>query len=617
MCGIFGAVSLNGPFDESAFHTFVRLTDMVSYRGPDDSGYVALKVDRVGANRPEVDRPQANFDVFLGSRRLAIIDLSAAGHQPMHDDGGNWIAFNGEIFNYPELRSELQARGHRFQTGTDTEVILHVYDEFGEGGFQLMNGMWAFILVDTRRRRIVLSRDRFSIKPLYILRLERHLYVASEIKQLLPLLPTRKLNETVMSQFLVQGMLDHCRDTFFSGIRRAPARTNVLIDLRKKEVAEKEYWNFDSSPSSSCDEQDVITRFRELFSDSVRIRLRSDVKTGVLLSGGLDSSAIAVACKEITEAGVQTYSVVSSEKRFSEDTFIDALASSGIANEKVIFGSANVLADLSTAVHHSDEPFGGLSVVAQFGLLRAAKQSTDVTVLLSGQGGDEVLLGYLKFFFFHLRDLCIQGRYARAAREVAGSLVSGTVVHQFTIREAKRYLPISMQKSTTGVNIPWEPVPIWNCRDLRSRQVSDIEFYSVPALTHYEDRNAAAHSLEVRHPFLDHRLVEFLVCLPVEFKIRNGWTKYLLRKSLSELPDLIRWRRDKQPFVTPERMWLKRDLQPALRSLCANSNLERIGVLNAKEFLEHYESFLRGRAIPSAEIARVLIAEIWSRQFLN
>jgi asparagine synthase (glutamine-hydrolysing) len=222
----------------------------------------------------------------------------------------------------------------------------------------------------------------------------------------------------------------------------------------------------------------------------------------------------------------------------------------------------------------------------------------------------------LKFFFFHLRDLLHHSRLGSAAREVVGSLASGTVLRQFTIREARRYIP-GAPKRRSGVRVKSETIPIWQCENLHARQVADIEQYSIPALTHYEDRNSAAHSLEVRHPFLDHRLVEFLLALPPEFKIRNGWTKYLLRKSLFELPDLIRWRRDKQPFITPEEVWLKHDLQGLIRGLLADSVLERLGILNTREFLNHYEAFLRGRPISPSEISRVLITEVWAREFLT
>jgi len=216
-----------------------------------------------------------------------------------------------------------------------------------------------------------------------------------------------------------------------------------------------------------------------------------------------------------------------------------------------------------------------------------------------------------------LRDLVRRGHYGRAVREVVNSLTAGTVLRQFTFRQARRYVPAIAESKVRMLRIPVEPVPIWGCDDLRARQVSDIDSYSVPALTHYEDRNASAHFLEVRHPFLDHRLVEFLVSLPAELKIRNGWTKYVLRQSLPELPPAIRWRKDKQPFLTPEALWLKNELRPVIGSMFANSKLEQIGVLNSKEFLRCYDDFLKARPIPPTDMSRVLIAEVWTRQFFG
>jgi asparagine synthase (glutamine-hydrolysing) len=611
MCGIFGAVRFDGLFDNAEVQQFVTLTDLVRYRGPDDSGYVTLNV-----GTPVCESKGCH--IFLGNRRLAIIDLSSAGHQPMQDQQGHWITFNGEIFNYIELRRELQAHGHLFSTLTDTEVILHVYDEYGEDGFDRLNGMWAFALLDVPRRRLVLSRDRFSINPLYTLQLPNRLYFASEIKQLYPLLPQRTLNPTVVSQFLAQGLLDHSRDTFFAGIQRVPAKTNIVIELDGGKVSEKKYWSF-STPSANGhrDECEIAAEFHQLLRDSIRIRLRSDVKIGVLLSGGLDSSAIAVICKDLGQADLHTYSVVADDKRFSEELFVDAVAATGIANEKIGFRPEHVLDDLNEAVYHNDEPFGGLSIVAHYRLLRTVKQATDTTVLLSGQGGDEVLLGYLKFFFFHLRTLLRQGQYLRALSEAAASLAQGTMMRQFTLGEARRYMSIAADRGVGLLRQAPQPVPIWNCEDVRERQMADIETYSVPALTHYEDRNSTAHSLELRHPFLDHRLVEFLVALPMEYKIRNGWTKYLLRQSLPELPPAIRWRKDKQGFLTPEARWLKQELKTLIQSMFRESKLEELGILNANEFLRRYEHFLRGRPISPLDISRVLIAEVWVRQFIN
>jgi asparagine synthase (glutamine-hydrolysing) len=507
----------------------------------------------------------------------------------------------------------LQAKGHEFKTSTDTEVILHTYSEYGEQGFNRFNGMWAFAVADMPARRVVLSRDRFSIKPLYLLRVDGCIYFASEIKQLLPLLPERRLNREIMSAFLAQGLLDHSCETFFDGIVRAPSSTNIVISLDTGDVRESAYWGFHSISGISSPHQ-AVEQFRELFLDSIKLRLRSDVKVGVLLSGGLDSSAIAVGCRKINGDHVETYSIVSEDGICDEHRFIDMLAKTGLRNNKIVFRPADVVQDIDRVLEHSDEPFGGFSVMAQFKLFSAIKQHTDVTVLLSGQGGDEVLLGYLKFFFFHLKSLYRQHKYSQALFQLAASLWQRTVARQFTLSSARRYIRAMAPGLGRAIKSEHACVPVWECGDISSRQIADIEKYSVPALTHYEDRNSMAHSLEVRHPFLDHRLVEFLVSLPPEWKIRNGWTKHVLRQALPELPDAIRWRRDKQGFLTPEQQWLKRDLSGLIRTTFQNSQLAQAGILNDQQFVNCYEQFQRGAAISESDIARAFIAERWMQR---
>jgi asparagine synthase (glutamine-hydrolysing) len=604
MCGIFGAVNLRGFFGGDKLGFFSRLNDLTSYRGPDDSGVRALTLKTADAVSSD------KFDVFLGNRRLSILDLSPLGHQPMTDHQGRWIAYNGEIFNYLELRSELEARGHRFTTGTDTEVILHAYGEYGEQGFDRLNGMWAFAIADLPNRRVVLSRDRFSIKPLYLLRQEACIYFASEIKQLLPFLPVRRLDENVMSAFLAQGLLDHCEETFYQGIVKLPPRTNLSISFDTAQIQQSVYWSF-PSPETVCSPDDATEQFRALFLDSVRLRLRSDVKVGVLLSGGLDSSAIAVGSRLWSDGQIETYSVVSPDGVCDEHEFIDAVVNTGLKNQKVVFSCDDVLGSLDRVLEHSDEPVDNFSVVAQFKLFEAIKRQADATVLLSGQGGDEVLLGYLKFFFFHLRTLYQQGKYSQVLTQMGASLRQRTVMHQFTLRSARRYIPAFSPGLRHALRVAHQPVPVWECTDIASRQAADIEKYSVPALTHYEDRNSMASSLEVRHPFLDHRLVEFLISLSPQLKIHGGWTKHVLRKAFPELPDMVRWRRDKQGFLTPEKQWLKHDLNDCIRAAFRGSELSKAGILDEGKFLSYYGKFQSGAAIPESDIARIFIAERW------
>jgi len=608
VCGIFGAINRTGFFDGPDFDRFVALTNLVAYRGPDDCGHLPLTLKPVDSQRERL------FDVFLGNRRLSIIDLSSSGHMPMSDGKGCWITYNGEIFNYLELRRELEARGHTFRTGTDTEVILHVYAEYGERGFDRLNGMWAFAIVDSRARKVVLSRDRFSIKPLYLFKSNGELYFGSEIKQLLPLLPALELNAGAMTAYLAQGLLDHDVETFFRGITRVPPATNVIISLDSGAIEERKYWRFQSTGSTSTSSKDLVEEFRALFFDSVRIRLRSDVKVGVLLSGGLDSSAVTTAVRQIGGEQLQTYSIVSEHEGYDERRFIDVMCQTGVPNRKVTFRVGDVLDCLEQVLYYSDEPVAEFSVIAQYQLFAAIKNDSDVTVLLSGQGGDETLLGYLKFFFFHVQLLLKAGKYLDAMSLLAASSLHRTAVTQFRMSEARRYLQHDRRGIWQAMLRDSQRAPVWQCGDIRSRQIADISHYSVPALTHYEDRNSGAHSLEVRHPFLDHRLVNFVVNLPTELKIHQGWTKYILRAALPEMPAALRWRRDKQGFLVPEQLWLRRELVPVIRRRFRGSTLAELDILDDKKFLLYYDRFLTGNSIASSDIARVLIAEIWAGQ---
>jgi asparagine synthase (glutamine-hydrolysing) len=609
MCGIFGALATGSKFEDSTFQRFTQLTDLVQYRGPDDAGYMAINI----ASGP-VQHSKA-FDIFLGHRRLSILDLSPAGHQPMNDGNGHWIVFNGEIFNYVELRRELQAVGHRFKTASDTEVILHIYDQYGEDGFEKLNGMWAFALVDIPRRRVVLSRDRFSIKPLYLMSVADRIYFASEIKQLLPLVPSLQVNPSVMCTFLAQGVLDHSDETFFRGITQVPPKTNVVVDFASGEVRRKLYWDYASI--ANCRPAEAPEYFRELLIDSVRIRLRSDVRVGLLLSGGLDSSTLAVIAKPLAEHNFETFSVVSEEQRYTEDEFITALTSAaGISNRKLVLQPFHILEALEEVIYHHDEPFGFFSVIAHYKLLQLVKQQSDVVVLLSGQGGDETLLGYLKFFVFYLRDLFRQHQYASAVQQLVSSLLRRTCARQLTIGEARRYLPF-LNRYRHLITGGHSFVPIGACRTLSERQKLDIDKYSVPALAHYEDRTSMANSLELRYPYLDHRVADLAVNLPAEAKIYNGWTKYILRQSFPELPNQIRWRRDKQGFTTPEAHWLKHEFSGTICDMFRRSRLGELGILDDRKFLQYYDDFRSGRAIAHGDVCRTLIAEMWARKTLD
>lgn len=606
MCGIFSALCIDTTFSREDYSKFVNATNLISYRGPDGNGYKCF-------NSFSHIHSEENFNTFLGHRRLSIIDLSPNAAQPM-ECNGNYIIYNGEIFNYVELRYELLARGVKFNTSSDTEVILKVYEHYGTLGFNKLNGMWAFIILDTSKNKLIVSRDRFSIKPLYWLKQGRKYYFASEIKQLLNFLPSRKLNITVMSRLLYQGILDMDSLTFFEGIESIESKHNYIIDITTGEIKKEKYWGY---KLFQIDEGDSYGQFRELFYDSVRIRLRSDVELGGMLSGGLDSSAISLVSKNILGDSFKTYTVVSNNQKYSEEKYSDILIKNlKLKNEKLFITSNEVIKNFNKVIKQQDEPFINFIVVANYSILEKIKKETDITVVLNGQGGDEVLAGYLRFYFFYLKYLFNEKNYRRLGSEILGSLINRTILYQWNIAGAKRYLPSLMTKEIKFIRIKECIENTFSFKDMFETQLANIDKYSIPIHTRYEDRNSMAHSLEIRLPFLDHRLVEFALSIPTSLKINKGWNKYILRKSLPELPRQIRWRRDKKGFILPEALWLKKDFFNDIVDSFQKSKLDDYGIINSKLFLDYYQSYLKGnKRIHNFDISRVYIAEKWMQEY--
>jgi asparagine synthase (glutamine-hydrolysing) len=340
------------------------------------------------------------------------------------------------------------------------------------------------------------------------------------------------------------------------------------------------------------------------------------VKTGALLSGGLDSSAITVVAQEMLSDRFSSYSVVSDHKKYSEAGFINLLVKEkGIENYQLSLEPEKMLGMLDKVIEHQDEPFAGMSMVAQYQIFQKIKQETDVTVVLSGQGGDEILMGYLKFYFFYLQKLRRDGAYLQMLKELFASLIHRTMLWQFDFAHAKRYLPGKAGAAKTYQLYTYSPESTWMANDIRERQIADIERFSVPALAHYEDRNSMAWSIESRLPFMDHRLVNFMLNVAESEKIRNGWSKYLLRKSMHELPDAIRWRRDKKGFTLPEEVWTRTTLRGEIMSAFKQSQLDALGLIDAQKLMEAYQAYLTGKpSMHYSEILRIFIAEKWAKQ---
>jgi asparagine synthase (glutamine-hydrolysing) len=312
---------------------------------------------------------------------------------------------------------------------------------------------------------------------------------------------------------------------------------------------------------------------------------------------------------------LRTFSIISNEKNVSEEKYIDILSlENNIKNQKLFFTDADVLSNVDKVLFHQDEPYGGFSVIAQYTIFELIKKNTDIIVVLCGQGGDEILLGYLKYFFFYLKILIKERRYVKVLQELLGSIFARTIVWQFRLNIAKRYMPYYMNTTNNYIKINGVLEENWQCNNIRQRQIEDIDKYSVPILTHFEDRNSSAHSLESRLPFLDHRLVNFLLSVNTALKIKNGWTKYILREAIHELPKRIRWRRDKKGFSVPDDNWLRVDLKEDILNTFKNSTLDKLGIIDQKKFIAYYNQFLNhSKTIYSNDISKVYIAEKWAR----
>ncbi len=625
MCGIAGILTP----DPQVSAVLARAEAVQRHRGPDAQATACYRV--------------GDWTVGFAHQRLAILDLSEAGAQPMASPNGDVLIYNGEVYNYQELRAELCAAGHRFKSQSDTEVVLAALGHWGlEEALTRANGMWALAWLERRASRLHLARDRAGIKPLYYLQHARTLMFASEIKTLLEMSPGRlPLNVPVIGAFLSQSLLDASAETMIDGVYQLAAGHTLSLDLTQAAppLAPRRYWTLPTVPPDDVpapDAPELAAQLRALFLDAVALRLRSDVPVGVLLSGGVDSSAIVCAAQHLLGAGaeLELIGAVSSDPRFDESPFIDEVArfvGRGVHKVKLEFAPHEALDLLGRAIYANDQPVAGFSSVAHYLLMERARER-GVTVVLSGQGADELLCGYRKYLGFYVQALVREGRYAQAAGLARRFVARGTVVNQFSLSEARRYLPGYLagyfeRPSTPDWRgpclreLPATSLGLGPGMSVSERQALDVTRLSVPALNHYEDRMSMAFGREVRLPFLDVRLMELLCPLPAHYKLRNGWTKYLFRRALASLmPPTIVWRKDKQGFSNPQSEWLKRELRAEVLALFApDAHIFRTGLVDRAALLKTYEAYCEqphGRgAIWYRDIFNPLATELWLRKF--
>jgi asparagine synthase (glutamine-hydrolysing) len=590
MCGISIIINRsNNSIDRAHIEA---MTDIIAHRGPDNSGYYFGR----------------NF--AFGHRRLAIIDLSPLGHQPMHYLDRYTIVANGEIYNYLELRDELRRHGYRFRSQSDTEVTLAAYDQWGEECVSRFNGMWAFAIHDREKETIFCSRDRFGIKPFYYSEIGGAIVFASEIKQFTAIDGWRaRLNKKRAYEFLIYGIRNHSDETLFDGVRQLPAGHNLTYDLRIHNHSIRKWYDLkDKRNRRKPDFETAKREFTDLFTDTVRLRLRSDVKVGSCLSGGLDSSSIVCVVNHLlreqnAHGKQETVSSCFDISRYDEQKYIDAVAArTEVVSHRVFPRFDDLFSKLDKITWHQDEPFVSTSIFAQWEVFKAAGENR-ITVMLDGQGADELLGGYHIFYGKYLAGILSRGRIFRLKRETKRL----RELQDYSIRQIVRSIlgnlpPNFLRKTARKINsneisraVRRDGMPdsseFWQAptRTMREESLAEIEFTHLPILLHYEDRNSMAHSIESRVPFLDYRLAEFALNLPDEYKIKNAAAKHILRESLREaIPESILNRRDKMGFVTPEEVWLKqngtsfrKELEDTIRSSNGLINRNILDILDA------------------------------------
>jgi asparagine synthase (glutamine-hydrolysing) len=609
MCGIAGIVEADP--SRSVLDAMVA---RLAHRGPDGCRS-AIRGGRVG----------------LAHRRLAIIDLSEASAQPMVGQGGQEIIFNGAIYNYLELRGELEAGGVRFRSTGDTEVLLAAYTAWGEDCLARLNGMFSFAIYDPQRGVLFAARDRFGEKPFYYHRLANGgLAFASELKALFahPDVP-RVPNHQTIYRFLRHKVTERDPETFFAGIAALPAAHALRLRLDDGALSTWRYWHLPVASVSDRPETELVDEFRELLSDAIRLRLRADVPVGTSLSGGLDSSAI-VGYLGLA-AGVEqqhTFSARFPGFALDEGPYIhDAVALSGARGHEVEPVPTPELVEANA--WHQDQPFASLSILAQWSVMALAREQ-GVTVLLDGQGADESLGGYHMYFGSLFRELAGAARLPSLTREVAryadrygwrrlGGVAYYASPERLTdpLRGLRRGLGIDAEFAAAHGSPPAAARSPF--RDpLRGALERSMTATMLPALLRYADRSSMAHAREVRLPYLDHRLVELAFRMPASLKVSGGVTKRVLRLAMRDyLPPSVLRRRDKIGFAPPQAAWLRGPLGEWAEDLLGSASFAQRPWTDAPPIRRAWVRFRDGSPEGESDLWRHLSVEAWARAFLD
>jgi asparagine synthase (glutamine-hydrolysing) len=628
MCGLAGKL-LFDPAGTVEADLLARMAELLRRRGPDGAGVWCD--GRIG----------------LAHTRLAILDLSPAGRQPMANESGDiWLTFNGEIYNHQELRRGLEQRGHRYRSATDTETIIHLYEEYGAECVQRLRGMFAFALWDGRRQRLMLARDRFGKKPLCYCQTADAITFASEIKALLqdPEVPMA-LDEASLHHYLTYGYVPGPA-TAFRAIRKLPPATVMLWEGSR--TTRQRYWRPAYLPKLTIGEEEAAERLRDLLREAVRIRLMGDVPLGAFLSGGLDSSSIVALMAEASAAPVKTFSIGFDDHSFDEVRYARAVADRYATDHHEFTVTPDALAALPELVWAYGEPYADSSALATYCVCREA--SRHVTVALNGDGGDETFAGYDRYLATRLADR-YQALPAWLRRGVIAPLVRclpESTRRRHPVGRLKRFVS-ALASSPQRRYAQWMSMfdeagkaQLYNV-EFRARlaevdslaliedayreadsqdfveqtQAVDIATYLPDDLLVKVDIASMMHGLECRSPFLDHEVAEFATHLPAHLKLRGRTTKYLLRRAMAgHLPACV-LRRGKQGFGVPVGRWFRRQLRPLAQEVLLDPRSAERGIFDRAAVRKLLSDHAAGRADHGQRIWQLLFLELWFRTYLD
>jgi asparagine synthase (glutamine-hydrolysing) len=624
MCGIAGIIGTEPNYVAGAPDVHAMCQTIV-HRGPDDEGIYARGC------------------AALGMRRLSIIDLST-GHQPIHnEDGSIWVVFNGEIYNFPELRSQLQARGHCFYTNTDTEVIVHLYEESGAGCVEKLRGMFAFAIWDEHRQRLLLARDRFGKKPLYYALSKERLLFGSEIKAILAIAPElSEVDPEGLFNFLYFGYIPDPL-TAFTRIHKLPP--GHLLEFAAGQVRVAKYWELPryGGYEPSCEEE-CLEEMEKRLAEAVRIRLVSDVPIGALLSGGVDSSTVVALMARTSSRQIKTFSIGFSKSDFNEAQHARVVAQHFGTEHHELFVEPQIEETVQLLTHSLEEPFGDSSMVPTYHVCRLARQH--VTVALAGDGGDELFAGYerykkylrrrwLRVFPPGIDRLYREQIHPRIPAEWRGS----RFLYNLSLPSRERYLdevsvlPAGLRERSIfskdflcwvdKQRSPYDLFRNYLTNSPTSDPLSEVQYldaktYLPGDILTKVDRMSMATSLEVRAPFLDHVFAEWAVQLSPRWKMRFGELKYILKKLAERVgvPKQVLYRR-KQGFSMPLVHWLREDPSPALLEILLEPKTIQRGYLSQEGLRRRLQEHRQGLRDRSWEIWHLLIFELWHRNFLE